>query len=308
MSDIRFDGRVAIVTGAGVGLGRAHALGLAARGAKVVVNDLGVSRDGTGSTFTASEAVVAEIKALGGKAIAHGADVSDEAGVKDMIAKTMNAWGRIDICVNNAGILMDKTFSKMEMSAFRKVVDVHLIGSANVAHACWPIMREQQYGRIVFTSSSSGLYGNFGPANYGAAKAAMMGLMNVLHLEGARDNIRVNTLAPTAVTRMTEELFPPEAAEMLAPETITPGLLYLVSEDAPSHVILGAGGGSFAQTRVYETQGITLTGDENTPEAVAAQFEQITEPNGQTEMPDAFSQTKKYALNAAQARGLKLDW
>ena len=162
MSDIRFDGRVAIVTGAGVGLGRAHALGLAARGAKVVVNDLGVSRDGTGSTSTASEAVVAEIKALGGKAIAHGADVSDEAGVKDMIAKTMNAWGRIDICVNNAGILMDKTFSKMEMSAFRKVVDVHLIGSANVAHACWPIMREQQYGRIVFTSSSSGLYGNFG--------------------------------------------------------------------------------------------------------------------------------------------------
>jgi NAD(P)-dependent dehydrogenase (short-subunit alcohol dehydrogenase family) len=308
MSDIRFDGRVAIVTGAGVGLGRAHALGLAARGAKVVVNDLGVSRDGTGSTFTASEAVVAEIKALGGKAIAHGADVSDEAGVKDMIAKTMNAWGRIDICVNNAGILMDKTFSKMEMSAFRKVVDVHLIGSANVAHACWPIMREQQYGRIVFTSSSSGLYGNFGQANYGAAKAAMMWLMNVLHLEGARDNIRVNTLAPTAVTRMTEELFPPEAEEMLAPETITPGLLYLVSEDAPSHVILGAGGGSFAQTRVYETQGITLTGDENTPEAVAAQFEQITEPNGQTEMPDAFSQTKKYAFNAAQARGLKLDW
>ncbi|MGB7318747.1 MAG: SDR family NAD(P)-dependent oxidoreductase [Planktotalea sp.] len=308
MSDIRFDGRVAIVTGAGVGLGRSHALGLAARGAKVVVNDLGVSRDGTGSTSTASEAVVAEIKAMGGEAMAHGADVSDEAGVKEMVAQAMDAWGRIDICVNNAGILMDKTFAKMEMAAFRKVVDVHLIGSANVAHACWPIMREQQYGRIVFTSSGSGLYGNFGQANYGAAKAAMMGLMNVLHLEGARDNIRVNTLAPTALTRMTEDLFPPEASELLAPETITPGLLYLVSEDAPSHMILGAGGGSFAQTRVYETQGITLTGDENTPEAVAAQFDQITDPNGQAEMADAFSQTKKYALNEAKARGLTLNW
>ncbi|MGH1578914.1 SDR family NAD(P)-dependent oxidoreductase [Planktotalea sp.] len=308
MGDIRFDGRVAIVTGAGVGLGRSHALGLAARGAKIVVNDLGVSRDGTGSTSEASEAVVEEIRAMGGEAIAHGADVSDEAGVKDMVAQAMDAWGRIDICVNNAGILLDKTFAKMDMAAFRKVVDVHLIGSANVAHACWPIMREQQYGRIVFTSSSSGLYGNFGQANYGAAKAAMMGLMNVLHLEGARDNIRVNTLAPTAVTRMTEELFPPEAAEMLGPETITPGLLYLVSEDAPSHVIMGAGGGSFAQTKVYETQGITLTGDENTPEAVAAQFAQISDPSDQKEMPDAFSQTKKYALNAAQARGLKLNW
>ena len=308
MSEIRFDGRVAIVTGAGVGLGRSHALGLAARGAKVVVNDLGVSRDGTGSTSAASEAVVAEIKAMGGEAIAHGCDVSDEDGVNHMIAQTMNAWGRIDICVNNAGILMDKTFAKMEMSAFRKVVDVHLIGSANVAHACWPIMREQQYGRVVFTASSSGLYGNFGQANYGAAKAAMMGLMNVLHMEGARDNIRVNTLAPTAVTRMTEELFPPEAAEMLAPETITPGLLYLVSEDAPSQVIMGAGGGSFAQTRVYETQGITLTGVENTPEEVAAKFDQITDPTDQQEMADAFSQTKKYALSAAKARGLKLDW
>ncbi|MEP5154604.1 SDR family NAD(P)-dependent oxidoreductase [Planktotalea sp.] len=308
MGDIRFDGRVAIVTGAGVGLGRSHALGLAARGAKVVVNDLGVSRDGSGSTSEASEAVVAEIKAMGGEAIAHGCDVSDEDGVKDMVAQAMDTWGRIDICVNNAGILLDKTFGKMEMSAFRKVIDVHLIGSANVAHACWPIMREQKYGRIVFTSSGSGLYGNFGQSNYGAAKAAMMGLMNVLHIEGARDNIRVNTLAPTAATRMTEELFPPETAELLAPETITPGLLYLVSEDAPSHVILGAGAGSFAQTRVYETKGITLSDEDNTPETIAAQFNQITDPSNQVEMADAFAQTKKYALNAAQARGLKLDW
>ena len=305
---IRFDNRVAIVTGAGVGLGRSHALGLAARGAKVVVNDLGVDRSGSGQSSEAALSVVEEIKAAGGEAMAHGADVSDEAGVKDMVSQAMAAWGRIDICVNNAGILMDKTFAKMDMAAFRKVVDVHLIGSANVAHACWPIMREQQYGRVVFTSSASGLYGNFGQSNYGAAKAAMMGLMNVLHLEGARDNIRVNTLAPTAATRMTEDLLPAEAAALLAPETITPGLLYLVSEDAPSRVILGAGAGSFAQTRVYETQGITLQDADNTPEAVAAQFDQISDPTDQTELTDAFSQTKKYALNAAQARGLKLDW
>jgi len=308
MAAIDFKGRVAIVTGAGTGLGRSHALGLAARGAKVVVNDLGVSRDGTGISSAAAEAVVAEIKAMGGDAIAHGCDVSDEDGVIDMVAQAIAAWGRIDIVVNNAGILRDKTFAKMTMTDFRKVVDVHLIGSANVTHACWPIMREQKYGRVVLTASASGLYGNFGQSNYGAAKAAMMGLMNVLHLEGARDNIRVNTLAPTAATRMTEDLLPPEAQELLAPETITPGLLYLVSEDAPSRVILGAGAGSFAQTRVYETQGITLSDADNTPEQVAAQFARISDPTDQQELTDAFSQTKKYALNAAQARGLKLDW
>ncbi|KIN70195.1 Peroxisomal multifunctional enzyme type 2 [Sulfitobacter noctilucicola] len=308
MADIRFDDRVAIVTGAGTGLGRSHALGLAARGAKVVVNDLGVGRDGSGASSAAAEAVVEEIKAMGGDAIAHGCDVSDEDGVTDMVAQAIAAWGRVDIVVNNAGILRDKTFSKMEMSDFRKVVDVHLIGSANVAHACWPIMREQKYGRLVFTASASGLYGNFGQSNYGAAKAAMMGLMNVLHLEGARDNIRVNTLAPTAATRMTEELLPAEAAALLAPETITPGLLYLVSEDAPSRTILGAGAGSFALTKVYETPGITLLDDENTPEAIAARFAEIAATEGQEELTDAFSQTKKYALNAAKARGLKLDW
>lgn len=308
MADIRFDDRVAIVTGAGTGLGRSHALGLAARGAKVVVNDLGVSRDGQGASSDAADAVVEEIRAAGGTAMAHGTDVADEAGVKDMVARAMEAWGRIDIVVNNAGILRDKTFAKMEMADFRKVVDVHLIGSANVTHACWPIMREQKYGRVVLTASASGLYGNFGQSNYGAAKAAMLGLMNVLHMEGARDNIRVNTLAPTAATRMTTDLLPAEAQELLAPETITPGLLYLVSEDAPSRVILGAGAGSFAQTRVYETRGVTLTGEDNTPEAVAAAWGDITDPQDQEDMADAFSQTKKYARNAAKARGLKLDW
>lgn len=305
--DIRFDNRVAIVTGAGVGLGRSHALGLAARGARVVVNDLGVSRDGTGTSSEAALSVVEEIKAMGGEAMAHGADVSDEDAVKDMVAQAMDAWGRIDICVNNAGILLDKTFAKMDIAAFRKVVDVHLIGSANVAHACWPIMREQKYGRIVLTSSASGLYGNFGQSNYGAAKAAMLGLMNVLHMEGARDNIRVNTLAPTAATRMTENLMPPEALELLKPETITPGVLYLVSEDGPSRKILGAGAGHFALTRVYETAGALIEGD-ITPEAVAAQWDQISAPEGQEELNDAFGQTRKFALSAAKAKGIKLDW
>ncbi len=306
--EISFKDRVAIVTGAGVGLGRCHALGLAARGARVVVNDLGVSRDGTGQSSEAALSVVEEIKAMGGEAMAHGADVSDEDAVKDMVAQAIDAWGRIDIAVNNAGILMDKTFAKMEMSAFRKVVDVHLIGTANVAHACWPHMRAQKYGRIALTTSASGMYGNFGQSNYGAAKAAMLGLMNVLHMEGARDNIRVNTLAPTAATRMTADLLPAEAQELLAPETITPGVLYLVSEDAPSQVILGAGAGSFAETRIYETQGITLIGDDNTPETVAARFAEIRDDTNQQQLGDAFGQTKKYALNAAKAKGLKLDW
>ncbi|MFT4962340.1 MAG: NAD(P)-dependent dehydrogenase (short-subunit alcohol dehydrogenase family) [Paracoccaceae bacterium] len=308
MAEIRFDGRVAIVTGAGTGLGRSHAMGLAARGAKVVINDLGVSTDGQGRSSEAAEAVAEEIRDLGGFAIAHGADVADEAEVADMVAKTMEKWGRIDIAVNNAGILRDKSFAKMTMADFRKVVDVHLIGSACVTHACWPILREQKYGRVVLTASSSGLYGNFGQANYGAAKAAMMGLMNVLHIEGARDDIRVNTLAPTATTRMTEDLLPPDVIELLTPGSITTGLLYLVSEDAPSRVILGAGGGCFAQTRVYETEGITLLPGDNTPEAVAAAFDQVQDPTGQAELLDAFSQTRKYARKAAEAQGLPLTW
>ncbi len=304
---IRFDDRVAIVTGAGVGLGRCHALGLAERGARVVVNDLGASADGASTGSDAAQKVVAEIEAMGGEAIAHGADVSNEEQVEDMVAKTMDKWGRIDILINNAGILRDKTFGKMSMEDFRKVVDVHLIGTANCCHAVWPHMRAAQYGRIVVTTSASGLYGNFGQSNYGAAKAGVMGLMNVLHLEGARDNIRVNTLAPTAATRMTENLMPPEALDLLKPETITPGVLYLVSEDGPSRKILGAGAGHFALTRVYETPGALIDGD-ITPEAIAAQWEQISAPDGQEELADAFGQTRKFALSAAKAKGIKLDW
>ena len=293
---IDFDDRVAIVTGSGAGLGRSHALGLAARGARVVVNDLGNAQD-----------VASEIDAAGGDAISHDADVSDEAQVADMIAKAMDRWGRIDILVNNAGILRDKTFAKMTLEDFRKVVDVHLMGSANCCHAVWPIMRAQKYGRIVLTSSGSGLYGNFGQSNYGAAKAAMIGLMNVLHLEGARDDIRVNTLAPTAATQMTKGLLPEAALDLLQPETITPGLLHLVSENGPSRTILSAGAGTFAQTRIYETQGHRIQG-EITPEAVAANWHLITEPNQQEELQDAFSQTRKYALRAAKAKGANLDW
>ena len=306
--NISFQDRVAIVTGAGTGLGRAHALGLAARGARLVINDLGVGPDGTAQSSDAAESVAQEIRENGGEAMAHGADVSDEAQVTDMVAQAMSKWGRVDILVNNAGILLDKTFAKMTMADFHKVVDVHLIGTANVTHAVWPAMREAGYGRVVLTSSSSGLYGNFGQSNYGAAKAAMMGLMNVLCIEGARDNIRVNTLAPTAATRMTRDLLPPEAADLLAPESITPGLLYLLSEDAPTRVILCAGAGCYAQTRVYETEGILLEGDANTPEGVAARFADIADPAGQKELTDAFSQTRKYAHKAAVARGLELKW
>ncbi len=305
---IRFDNRVAIVTGAGAGLGRSHALQLAARGAKVVVNDLGASLDGSGADDSAASRVVEEIKAAGGEAMAHGADVSNEEQVADMVARAMDAWGRVDILINNAGILRDKTFAKMTLDDFRKVVDVHLMGTATVTHKVWPHMREAGYGRIVLTASSSGLYGNFGQSNYGAAKAAMMGLMNVLHLEGARDNIRVNTLAPTAATRMTEKLMPPEALELLQPETITPGVLYLVSEDAPSRVIMGAGAGSFAVTKVYETLGATFAGDDLTPEMVAANFDKISDTTGQQELTQAFEQTRKYAKNGADARGMKLNW
>lgn len=304
---IRFDDQVAIVTGAGVGLGRCHALGLASRGAKVVVNDLGVSTEGKGKSSDAARAVVAEIEAMGGEAFVHGADVTDQGQVNDMVGQTMKRWGRVDILVNNAGILLDKTFAKMSMTDFRKVVDVHLMGSANCCHAVWPIMRTQKYGRIVLTSSGSGLYGNFGQSNYGAAKAAMAGLMNVLHIEGVRDDIRVNTLAPTAATRMTEQLLPPEALEVLQPETITPGLLYLVSKDAPSKTILSAGAGVFAQTRIYETQGQLIEGD-ITPEAVAAAWADITDPTDQEELSDAFAQTRKYAKRAAEAKNIKLDW
>lgn len=305
---IRFDGRVAIVTGAGVGLGRSHALGLAERGAKVVVNDLGVATDGTGQSSAAARAVVEEIRAMGGRAIANGADVTDPAQVQAMVDEAVAEFGHVDILVNNAGILRDKTFSKMALEDFRKVLDVHLMGSVNTTHALWRHMVERGYGRIVYTTSASGLYGNFGQSNYGAAKASLLGLMNVLAQEGARYGIRVNMLAPTAATRMTENLLPPDTLDLLQPETITPGLLALVSEDAPTRMILGAGAGCFTETRICETAGVALQGAELSPEGVMAAMARIRDPQGQAEMPDAFAQTRKYARMAAEARGLPLPW
>ena len=297
---IKFDGKVAIVTGAGSGLGRCHALGLAARGAKVVVNDLG--RNGAPSENASK--VVEEIRAAGGVAMADPADVADFAQVSAMVAQAEKEWGRVDILVNNAGVLRDKTFAKMEMADFELVVGVHLIGSTNCTKAVWAGMRERNYGRIVLTSSASGIYGNFGQANYGAAKAAMIGLMNVLHLEGAKNDLRVNILAPTARTGMTEGLLPPAAAELLGPETVTPGLLYLVSEEAPSRVILGAGAGAFAVTHITETAGVYLNESERTPETIAARFAEISDARTAEPLKDAFAQTMKFVAAAAKAMGL----
>ncbi|MBY5972567.1 SDR family NAD(P)-dependent oxidoreductase [Ferrimonas balearica] len=303
---ISFAGRVAIVTGAGVGLGRSHALGLAARGARVVVNDLGVATDGTGQSSAEAEAVVEEIRAGGGEAMAHGANVTDAAQVQDMVDQAVAQWGKVDILVCNAGILRDKTFTKMELDDFAKVVDVHLMGSVVPTKALWDHFREQNYGRIVYTTSASGLYGNFGQSNYGAAKAALVGLMNVLTQEGAKYNIRANLLAPTAATRMTEGLLPQQVLDLLRPETITPGLLTLLHEDAPSRMILGAGGGCFTETRIYETPGVAFADDELDPDTIAARMEEIRAEEGQEVMPGAFAQTRKYAAMAAKLRGIQL--
>lgn len=275
---IRFDDQVAIVTGGGNGLGRTHALALAARGAKVVVNDLGGARDGTGASLSAAQSVVEEIKAAGGEAIADGANVTSDEDVKAMVDTAMNTWGRIDILINNAGILRDKTFVKMDMDDYRAVIDVHLIGSALCSHKVWPIMREQNYGRIICTSSPSGLHGIFGQTNYGAAKAGMIGLMNALHLEGAKYNIHTNLIAPSAKTRMTEDLgFPPEALEMMTPEAITAAVLFLVSKEAPSKSIISCAAGGYARAYIVETDGVYLPPEEQTPEALAAHWEQISD-------------------------------
>ena len=272
---IRFDGQVAIVTGAGGGLGREHALALAARGARVVVNDLGAARDGSGGSATAAEAVVAEIVAAGGEAMANAASVTDAAAVEAMVAEVMARWGRIDILVNNAGILRDKSFAKMELADFQLVMDVHLMGAVHCTKAVWEIMRTQNYGRIVMTTSSSGLFGNFGQANYGAAKMALVGLMQTLAIEGAKNDIRVNALAPTAHTRMTEDLqgLPLEA---LGPDLVTPGLLHLVSRDAPTRAILAAGAGGFERAYVTLTQGDFAIGPD-AAEQVAARFDAISD-------------------------------
>ena len=300
--NIRLDGQVAIVTGAGQGLGRCHALALAERGAKVVVNDLG---DENGKSAHA-DAVVADIKAAGGEAMSHGANVANIADVEDMVKQTMAAWGRVDILINNAGILRDKTFAKMPLDDFRIVIEVHLMGTVNCTKAVWNIMREQNYGRVVFTSSSSGLYGNFGQSNYGAAKMAMVGLMNTLHLEGAKNNIHVNCLAPAAGTAMTEGLMPEPVFKLLSPEVVSPAVVFLAGPDAPSRKVLAAGGGSFAVFKGFETTGVNLLPNDATAEGIAAAWETIDDQAGMSEFNGGFEQTGKFAQQGAEKLGLDL--
>lgn len=298
---IEFKGRVAIVTGAGGGLGRQHALALAARGAKVVVNDLGGARDGSGGSVSAAQSVVDEIRASGGEAIANGASVTDWDAVQAMVQQAVDAWGRVDILVNNAGILRDKSFAKMDIADFRLVMDVHLMGAVHCTKAVWPHMTEQKYGRILMTTSSSGLYGNFGQSNYGAAKLALVGLMQTLSIEGAKNDIRVNCLAPTAATRMTEDLMPPAVLAALKPEAVVPAMLVLVSSDAPTRTILCAGAGSVEAAHITLTQGSWIGLDVQSPERLAAQLQQVCDRTDET-VPQSGTAQGTHEITRAMAQ------
>ena len=275
---INFDNKVAIVTGAGGGLGRSHALQLAERGAKVVVNDLGGNVDGTGGSSEAADKGVEEIKAAGGEAISNGSSVTDKSGVNKLVEDTMSAFGRIDILINNAGVLRDKSFAKVTLDDFEFVVDVHLMGSVYCTKAVWPIMVEQNYGRIVMTSSSSGIFGNFGQSNYGAAKMGVVGLMNTLKIEGKKYNIKVNSLVPVAATRMTENLGMPDAVfESLKPETVSPAVIFMSSENAPDGAMISAGAGVFAKAEIVHSEGIALKGDDLNADMLADKWSEVSD-------------------------------
>ena len=279
---IDLKGRVAIVTGAGGGLGKQHALLLAARGARVVVNDLGGDVHGVGGSVSAAQKVVDEIRAAGGEAIANGASVTDPEAVRQMVQQAMATWGRVDILVNNAGILRDKSFAKMDLADFRLVMDVHVMGAVHCTQAVWPIMQAQNYGRIIMTTSSSGLYGNFGQANYGAAKMALVGLMQTLSIEGEKYGIRVNCLAPTAATRMTEGLMPQAVLDALEPQAVSPAMLVMAGEDAPNRTILCAGAGSFEVAHITLTAGIHLGMGADVPERLLAALDQVRDRTAET--------------------------
>lgn len=289
---MKLDGRVAIVTGAGAGLGRAHALLLASYGARVVVNDLG----------EAADAVATEIEAAGGEALAVRGSVTDETAAAAMVEEARARWGGVHILVNNAGILRDASFGKMSIADFRIVIDVHLMGAVMCTKAVWEVMRAQNYGRIVMTTSSSGLYGNFGQANYGAAKMALVGLMQTLAIEGAKYDIRVNCLAPTAATAMTEKLLPEPMLALLRPELVSPGLIKLVAEDAPTRAILCGGAGHFERAYVTLSTGRYIGEGDDAAEQVAAQWEAISD-RGREQVPDAGSAQGQQELAAAMSAG-----
>ena len=278
------EGRVAIITGAGGGLGRCHALELARHGARIVVNDLDEGAAGT---------VAQTIRENGGEAIAAVCSVTDEAAVARMVDRAIDAWGRIDVLVNNAGILRDKSFAKMDMADFRLVLDVHLMGAAICTKAVWGQMRAQEYGRIVMTTSSSGLYGNFGQANYGAAKMALVGLMQTLAIEGAKYNIRVNALAPTAATQMTGGVLAEEALAELDPALVSPGVVQLVREDAPTRTILCAGAGHFAAANVTLTDGVQIGGGQDAAAEVARHWSTIVDRSGEIVPEYGFTQAER---------------
>ena len=283
------DGRVAIVTGAGGGLGREHALYLGRMGARVVVNDLAAD---------AAAAVAAEINAAGGLAISIAASVTDEAAVNAMVKRILSEWGRVDILVNNAGILRDKSFAKMSLDDFRLVVDVHLMGAVICTKAVWEPMRAQKFGRIVMTTSSSGLYGNFGQANYAAAKMALVGLMQTLAIEGEKYGVRVNCLAPSAATQMTQGILSEASLAALKPGLVSPALLALVSDDAPTRAIVCAGGGHFACASVTLSQGLQLGGSDDAGERVIAHWEEISDRTGELVPEYGFLQVEREVASA----------
>lgn len=290
--------KVAIVTGAGGGLGRLHALALAKRGARVVVNDLGGSVDGKGGSLDVAEKVVKEIKDAGGQAIANGASVTEFEQVEAMVSEATALWGGVDIMVANAGILRDKSFAKMELADFKTVFDVHVMGSVHCAKAVWQGMRERNYGRIIFTTSSTGLYGNFGQANYGAAKLALVGLMNTLAIEGAKYNIKVNCLAPTAATRMLEGLMPDDKLKALDPAFISPAVIALAADDAPSKTIICAGAGSFEVAQITLTEGLILGSGSDVAEQILANLDKLTDAQNQS-VPTNGSEQGGYELKRA---------